>query len=93
MEDVRSWHGKINWFEKARLYKIRSKGQDMTTPNGGQMLSDVFLQSKDVDISHFNPSTQVNEHDPQYKFQGFMIMCSCRFSHIFFKYSNILYLY
>ena len=91
MEDVRSWHGNINWSEKARLYKIRSKDQDMTPPNAGQMLIS-FLQSKDVDMSHINSSTQGNENDPQNKFQGISISVCVSF-HIYFLNIKICYIY
>ena len=52
LEDIKSWpSGPVNWSEKARLYKIRTTGQDSTLPNGGQMIKS-FLQHRGVDISH-----------------------------------------
>jgi len=42
LEDVNEWKGKINWSVKAKEYKIRSKGQDVTPRNGGQMLQSFF---------------------------------------------------
>lgn len=52
LEDIKTWpSGPVNWSEKARLYKIRTTGQDSTPPNGGQMIKS-FLQHRGVDISH-----------------------------------------
>lgn len=56
LEEVESWpDGKVNWSEKARAYKIRTKGQESTPANGGQMVKE-FLQSKGVNIDRFEPS-------------------------------------
>ena len=58
LEDVKSWPDeKINWSEKARTYKIRTKGQEATPANGGQMIKE-FLISKGVAIGRFQPSAE-----------------------------------
>jgi len=73
--DVKSWpNGPINWSEKARIYNIhvRTKGQDSTTPNGGQMIKS-FLQRKEVDLSRFQHITgTANQHNPQDKAKGIL---------------------
>ena len=68
--DVNSWpNGDINWSEKARIYNIRAKGQDMTPPNGGQIIKS-FLQRKEVDLSRFEQITAANQRNPQDKVKG-----------------------
>ena len=58
LEDVKSWpDGEINWSEKARTYKIRTKGQESTPAKGGQMIKE-FLMSKGVAIARFKPSAE-----------------------------------
>ena len=55
LAEVDSWpDGKVNWSEKARSYKIRTKGQESTPANGGQLIK-FFLQSKGVNITRFEP--------------------------------------
>ena len=70
LTDVKFWpNGTINWSEKAKLYQIRTKGQDSTPPNGGQMIK-VFLQRKEVDLARFTPTTAANQNDSQGKHKG-----------------------
>ena len=64
LEDVKSWpDGEINWSEKATTYKIRTKGQESTPANGGQMIKE-FLMSKGVAIARFKPSAE-NDSDQE----------------------------
>lgn len=68
--DVKSWpNGDINWSEKARIYNIRTKDQDLTPPNGGQIIKS-FFQRKEVDFSLFEQITAANQHNPQDKVKG-----------------------
>ena len=68
--DVKSWpNGAINCSEKARIYNIRTKGQDLTPRNGGQIIKS-FLQRKEVDLSRFEQITAADKHSPQNKVKG-----------------------
>ena len=70
LTDVKSWpNGTINWSEKARMYNIRTKDQDTTPPNGGQMIKS-FLQWKEVNLARFEPTTAAIQNDPQGKLKG-----------------------
>ena len=70
--DVKSWpNSVINWSEKARIYSIRTKGQDSTPPNRGQIIKS-FLERKEVDFSRFEQVTSANQHNPQGKVKGIL---------------------
>lgn len=65
LADVESWpDGTINWSEKARIYKIRTKGTHSTPGNGGQIIKS-FLQSKQIDIARFesHPPRELHSED------------------------------
>ena len=72
LNDVKSWpDGHINWSEKAKKYNVRTKGQDATPPNGGQMVKS-FLERKGIDISHFDVAATQNKDDFQGKVKGIL---------------------
>ena len=65
--DVKSWpNGTINWSEKARMYNIRTKGQESTPPNGGQMIKS-YLERNGVDVTCFEAADIANQTGSQKK--------------------------
>ena len=63
--DAKSWpNGTINWSEKAKMYKIRTKAQDLTPPNGGQMVK-AYLERNGVDVACLEGTVIVNKSDFQ----------------------------
>ena len=65
LTDVKSWpDGAINWSEKARMYHIRTKGQDSTPANGVQMIKS-YLERNGVDTTCFEATAIVNQTDSQ----------------------------